>query len=257
MRLRERGHRRDALPGRRVLLPRDEYAVAGRTLCHRGSHRTRSRRRAATRRVGREAVDRAGRGGTARARDRMPHQRGRPDEELPALARHHHALAGPVRPGRALGRRLQRRRHDLAVLRQPRRQARRMGARSRPRGRPHGARAHRVRDRGYSHHDPGAPRAPPDRRIPRRLTFDQVGRGRSRPSRVQHERARGCDRDPTRGRRGHAARRTHGARRSRRSPVFGEGVAPRRAGRRRGRAACAAGPVHRPPEVRVRPATAR
>ena len=39
VRLRERGHRRDALPGRRVLLPRDEHAAPGRALRHRDGHR--------------------------------------------------------------------------------------------------------------------------------------------------------------------------------------------------------------------------
>ncbi len=43
---------------------------------------------------------------------------------------HDHAAARAVGAGRALGRRLRRRRLDLAVLRQPRRQARRVGTRS-------------------------------------------------------------------------------------------------------------------------------
>ena len=50
VRLRERGHRRDALPGRRVLVPRDEHPPAGRALRHRDGHPARPRRRAAPRR---------------------------------------------------------------------------------------------------------------------------------------------------------------------------------------------------------------
>ncbi len=52
VRLRERGHRRVPLPGRRVLVPRDEHAPAGRALRHRGGHVARPRRRAAARGIG-------------------------------------------------------------------------------------------------------------------------------------------------------------------------------------------------------------
>ena len=47
LRLRERGHRRVPLPGRRVLVPRDEHPSPGRALRHRGGHAARPRRRAA------------------------------------------------------------------------------------------------------------------------------------------------------------------------------------------------------------------
>ena len=159
LRLRQRGHRRDAVPGRRVLLPRDEHAPAGRALRHRRDHRPRPRRRADPRRGGRAALVHAGLDRAARPLDRVPHQRRRPVEELPAVAGHDHAAARAVGSGRALGRRLRRGRHDLAVLRQPRRQADRVGARPRPRDRAHAPRARRVRDRGRPHDDPRAPRA--------------------------------------------------------------------------------------------------
>ena len=51
-RLRERRHRRDAVPGRRVLLPRDEHAAPGGALRDRDGHPARPRRRADPRRVG-------------------------------------------------------------------------------------------------------------------------------------------------------------------------------------------------------------
>ena len=98
LRLRERGHRRDAVPGRRVLLPRDEHAPAGRALRHRGDHRPRSRRRAAARRVGRAAVVHAGLDRAPRPLDRVPHQRRGPVAELHAVAGHDHA---PARARRA------------------------------------------------------------------------------------------------------------------------------------------------------------
>ena len=46
------------------------------------------------------------------------------------LARHPHRARAPVGPRGAVGRRIRSRRHDLAVLRQPRRQADRLGPRS-------------------------------------------------------------------------------------------------------------------------------
>ncbi len=44
------GHRRDAVPGRRVLVPRDEHPAPGRALRHRAGDVARPRRRAAPRR---------------------------------------------------------------------------------------------------------------------------------------------------------------------------------------------------------------
>ena len=132
VRLPERGHRRDAVPGRRVLLPRDEHAAAGRALRHRRSHRPRPGRRADPRRVGRSALVHPGLDRTARPRDRVPDQRRGPDQELPAVTGDDHQAARSVRARRALGRRLPERRHDLAVLRQLDREAGRVGTRSRP-----------------------------------------------------------------------------------------------------------------------------
>ena len=80
-------------------------------------------------------------------RDRVPDQRREPGEEVPAVAGHDHPAAAPRRPRCALGRRLRRRRHGLAVLRQPHRQARRVGARPRPRDRAHAARSTSSRSR--------------------------------------------------------------------------------------------------------------
>ena len=102
LRLRQRGHRRDALPGRRLLLPRDEHAPPGGALRHRGDHRRRPRRRADPGRVGRAALVHAGVDRAARPLDRVPHQRRGPVEELPAVARLAHADAGPDR-ARAFG----------------------------------------------------------------------------------------------------------------------------------------------------------
>ena len=75
-----------------------------------------------------------------RPRDRGPDQRGERGQGLPALARPGQQAADPVGPRGALGRRVRRGRHDLAVLRQPARQARRVGAGPRPGPSPHAAR---------------------------------------------------------------------------------------------------------------------
>ena len=99
-------------------------------------------------------------------------------------------LRVPSGPGRALGRRLPRGRHDLPVLRQPRRQARGVGTRSGPRHRPHDPRPRRVRRRRHPHDDPRARRAARDRCVPQRRALDEVGRGRSRPEPVRVEHAR-------------------------------------------------------------------
>ena len=66
-RLLQRRHRRVHLPGRRVLLPRDEHPAAGRAPGHRGHHRHRPRRVADPRRQRRAAADDAGGGGGAAA----------------------------------------------------------------------------------------------------------------------------------------------------------------------------------------------
>ena len=104
-------------------------------------------------------------------------------------------LRVPSGPGRALGRRLRRGRHDLAVLRQPRRQARRVGARPRPRDRPHDPRARRVRDRGHhARRSPRTSRCSQHRRLPRRRRTRRSGsrtRSTSASSRPATRRRRG------------------------------------------------------------------
>ena len=61
LRVRQRRHRRVPLPGRRVLLPRDEHPAPGRAPGHRAGDRPRPRRVAAAGRVGRAARLRSGR----------------------------------------------------------------------------------------------------------------------------------------------------------------------------------------------------
>ena len=81
-------HDRGPAPGRRVLLPRDEHARAGRALRDRGDHGHRHRARADPDRRRRGAVLRAGRRPLARPRDRVPHQRRGRGQELRPRARH-------------------------------------------------------------------------------------------------------------------------------------------------------------------------
>ena len=100
-------------------------------------------------------------------------------------------LRVPSGPGRALGRRLRRGRHDLAVLRQPRRQARRVGARPRPR--PAGGccgRCASSRSTASTRPIPAhlALLAHPDFAAGQPL--DEVGRGRGRPVAVRDAPAR-------------------------------------------------------------------
>ena len=102
VRLRERRHRRDALPGRRVLVPRDEHPPPGRALRHRDGHPARPRRRADPGRRRRAAVVHPGLDRAPRPLDRVPHQRREPGEGLPALARHRSpACACPPGPASA------------------------------------------------------------------------------------------------------------------------------------------------------------
>ena len=126
VRLRERRHRRDALPagrgvrGRRVLLPRDEHPPPGRALRHRDGHVARPRRRADPGRERRAALVHPGLRRAPRPLDRGAGStpRTRPRASSPRRARSRE-LRIPSGPGRALGRRLRRGRHRLAVLRQP------------------------------------------------------------------------------------------------------------------------------------------
>ena len=99
-------------------------------------------------------------------------------------------LARAVGPGCALGRRLRRRRHDLAVLRQPDRQADRVGARPRPRDRTHAARARRSsRSRASSTTIPAHLALLADDDFRAVAPLDEVGRRRGRPVVVRRARA--------------------------------------------------------------------
>ena len=94
-------HDRGPAAGRRVLLPRDEHARAGRALRDRGGLRHRHRARADPDRRRRDAVDHPGRGRPARPRDRVPHQRRGRRQELRPRARHRHPLPRAERARRA------------------------------------------------------------------------------------------------------------------------------------------------------------
>ena len=132
VRLRERRHRRDALPGRRVLLPRDEHPAPGGALRHRDGHvsSTSSPSRSASPTASRCRSPRTRSSAAATRSSAASTPRTRPRASCRRRARSR-KLAAPGGPGRALGRRLRRGRHHLAVLRQPRRQARRVGTRPR------------------------------------------------------------------------------------------------------------------------------
>ena len=110
-------HDRGPAPGRRVLLPRDEHARAGRALRDRGGLRHRHRARADPDRRRGDAVDHPGRGRAPRPRDRVPHQRRERFQELRPRPRYGHPLPRAERARRA--RRLRRplRLRDHAALR--------------------------------------------------------------------------------------------------------------------------------------------
>ncbi len=111
------GHDRGpAVRRRRVLLPGDEHARAGRALRDRGGHRRRHRARADPDRRRRAAQLRPGRHPLARARDRVPHQRRGRVEELRARAGHHRALPRAEWPRRARGLRRALRLRDHAAV---------------------------------------------------------------------------------------------------------------------------------------------
>ena len=173
VRLRQRRHRRVPVPGRRVLLPRDEHAAPGRAPRHRAHDGPRPRRAAAARRSGQEAAllpepDQLEAQGSRR-RDRSAHQRRRPGRrQVPPVARHPDQVHSSRRFRRARRRRLRRGRHRQPVLRQPRRQADRVGRRPRGGPAPHAARHRGDGDRRHRDHHAGARRDPAPRRLHQR-----------------------------------------------------------------------------------------
>ncbi len=191
VRLLQRRHRRVPLPGRRVLLPRDEHPPPGRAPGHRARHRPRPRGLADPHRLGRGPRLHPGRGRPQRPRHRGAHQRRGPERRpLLALPRHPDVVPRALGPGRAARRRLRDGRHHLAVLRQPHRQAHRVGARPRV-----GAAAHAPRHRRDAHHRrghdaAGGRRDPQPPRLRGRGALDQVGRGDARPERPRAPRPR-------------------------------------------------------------------
>ena len=133
VRLLQRRHRRVPLPGRRVLVPRDEHPPPGGAPRHRARVGHRPRPRADPRRHRRAAVVHPGRHRPARLGHRGAHQRRGPGRgPLPPLPRHDHRAGAAAGLRRPLGRRLRERRRGQPVLRQPRRQAHRVGRRPRP-----------------------------------------------------------------------------------------------------------------------------
>src|SRR5664280_2444161 len=96
----QRGDRGVPLPGRRVLLPRDEHPPAGRASGDRVGDRSRPGRMAAAGGLGRAARIRPGRRPPGRARHRDPDQRGEPGGRgILALAGHHLPFRRPGGPG--------------------------------------------------------------------------------------------------------------------------------------------------------------
>ena len=243
-------HDRGAARRRRVLLPRDEHARAGRALRDRDGHGHRHRARAGQDRRRRAARLRAGGRGAARPRDRVPHQRRGRLQELRARARPDRVLprAGGAVRARGLGRRGGLR--GAAAVRPDDRQADRLGRRPRGVDAADAARARRVRDRRAEDADPVPPGAARDRAVAQRRDLPRPGRGQGlaqaaglpAPAARRRRGGRGDGRARVRRRGVGPQVRREGDRRSARGQRRGpgrrceEGAAPRaQVGRRRGR----------------------
>ncbi len=135
-RLHERGHRRvHARRRRRVLLPRDERAAAGRAPGHGARVRRRPRARAAAHRERGAAALHAGRRRAARLGDRSAAERRGSRARLPAAVGHDRRVRRAARAGRPARRGLPCRRRGAGVLRLAAREDHRVGREPRRRGR--------------------------------------------------------------------------------------------------------------------------
>ena len=150
-----RRHDRGPAPGRRVLLPRDEHARAGRALRDRGDDGHRHRPRADPRsRPARSCRSRRTTSGCAATRSSAastPRTRRRTSPPRPGTVAHYREPSGPgVRVDSGVRGGLR----DHAAVRPDGRQADRLGRRPRARHAAHAARAGGVRDRGRQDADP-------------------------------------------------------------------------------------------------------